>query len=210
MTAPGQKLQKLKTRARVVELLRYGKHTVDELARALSLTDNAVRMHLTALEHEGVVRSNGVRRSGTAGKPATIYGIAPEAESGFSHAYAPVLASLLETLGQRLTHDELESVMRSTGRRLGEAQTLPPGNLQKRVRAASVVLNELGALTTVEGQNGSAVLRGGSCPLSVAVRQRREVCRAVQEMLGVMVDADVEQHCQQGDQPECCFHVQER
>jgi predicted ArsR family transcriptional regulator len=201
---------KLKTRARVIELLRRGQHTVDELARALQLTDNAVRMHLSALEREGVVCSDGVRRSGTAGKPATIYCIAPSAEIGFSQAYAPVLASLLETLGQRLTDDELETIMRSTGRKLGETLTLQPGTLQNRVRAASVLLNQLGALTTVEGQNGTAVLRGGTCPLSVAVRTRTEVCGAVQEMLSVMVGADVEQCCQHGDKPKCCFVLQER
>lgn len=202
--------QKLKTRARVVDLLRRGQHTVDELARALQLTDNAVRMHLSALERDGVVCSDGVRRSGTAGKPATIYCIAPKAETGFSQAYAPVLASLLETLGQRLSHDEMDSVMRAAGRRLGETLTVPPGHLQKRVRDASGLLNELGGITTVDGENGTAVLRGGPCPLAVAVRTRTEVCSAVQEMLGVMVGADVKQRCHQGDKPTCCFILEER
>jgi predicted ArsR family transcriptional regulator len=95
--------QKQKTRARVIELLRGGRKTVDELAAALGLTDNAVRMHLAGLERAGLVRAEGVRRSGMAGKPATIYEIAPEAEPGFSRAYAPVLATLVEVLGDRLT-----------------------------------------------------------------------------------------------------------
>ena len=40
------------------------------MAAALGLTDNAVRAHLTALERDGVVNAGGVRRAGTAGKPA--------------------------------------------------------------------------------------------------------------------------------------------
>jgi DeoR family transcriptional regulator, suf operon transcriptional repressor len=201
--------QKPKTRARVIELLRQGHHTVDELAQALQLTDNAVRMHLSALERAGVVRSDGVRRSGAAGKPATIYHIAPEAESSFSHAYAPLLASLVATLGQRFSPAELETVLRSAGKRLGEAQPRPTGNLQKRVREASDVLNQLGALFTVEGENGTAVVRGGSCPLSVAVRQRTETCHAVEELLTVLVGANVQRRCQLGDKPTCCFEVTE-
>src|SRR5215207_8128885 len=59
-----QETQKLKTRARVIELLRHGRKTVDDLAAALGLTDNAVRMHLAGLEREGLVRAEGVRRSG--------------------------------------------------------------------------------------------------------------------------------------------------
>jgi predicted ArsR family transcriptional regulator len=201
--------QKLKTRARVVDLLRRGQHTVDELARELRLTDNAVRMHLSVLERDGVVRSGGVRRSGTAGKPAAIYEIAPEAEPGFSSAYAPVLASLVETLAQKFGTDELEGVLRSTGRRLGEMQPRLSGNLEKRVRAASALLNQIGALTTVESENGTTLLRGGACPLSVAVRQRNETCQTVQEMLRVMVGAEVQSRCQRGDRPTCCFLLNE-
>ena len=44
------------TRGQVVLLLRRGARTVEELAQALGLTDNAVRSHLAALERDGLVR----------------------------------------------------------------------------------------------------------------------------------------------------------
>ena len=56
------------TRGQVVTLLRQGHATVEDLARALGLTDNAVRAHLAALERDGLVVQSGLRR-GT-GKPA--------------------------------------------------------------------------------------------------------------------------------------------
>ena len=59
------------TRGQVITLLRHGERTVDDLALALELTDNAVRSHLTALERDGLVRQTGVRRGG--GKPAYTY-----------------------------------------------------------------------------------------------------------------------------------------
>ena len=44
------------TRGRVTTLLRQGDRTVEELAQALGLTDNAVRAHLVTLERDGLVR----------------------------------------------------------------------------------------------------------------------------------------------------------
>jgi predicted ArsR family transcriptional regulator len=41
------------TRGRIVTLLRRSSHTVEELAQALDLTDNAVRAHLATLERDG-------------------------------------------------------------------------------------------------------------------------------------------------------------
>ncbi|HZA91639.1 MAG TPA: winged helix-turn-helix domain-containing protein, partial [Gemmatimonadales bacterium] len=66
------------TRGRVVTLLRDGHTTVEDLARALNLTDNAVRTHLSALERDGLVVQSGLRRG--VGKPAYTYVLTPDAE----------------------------------------------------------------------------------------------------------------------------------
>jgi predicted ArsR family transcriptional regulator len=52
------------TRGRLVRLLRGAARTVEELAAALALTDNAVRAHLATLERDGLVQQAGVRRGG--------------------------------------------------------------------------------------------------------------------------------------------------
>ncbi len=44
------------TRGRIVALLRRSGRTVEELARALGLTDNGARAHLATLERDGIVR----------------------------------------------------------------------------------------------------------------------------------------------------------
>lgn len=77
------------TRGQVVALLRRSSRTVEELAQALGLTDNAVRAHLAALERDGLARQHGVRRGG--GKPAYAYELTTEAERLFPKAYVPVL-----------------------------------------------------------------------------------------------------------------------
>src|SRR5215469_4773076 len=85
------------TRGRIILLLRRDRRTVDELAQALNLTDNAVRAHLATLERDGFVLQSGERRGG--GKPAYVYMLSPEGEQLFPKAYGPVLRELLGVLG---------------------------------------------------------------------------------------------------------------
>src|SRR5688572_18990003 len=109
------------TRGQILVLLRRSAATVEDLARSLGLTDNAIRSHLATLERDGLVRQAGVRRTPGAGKPATVYVIHPDAEPLFSRAYAPVLSALLDELADQLPVASSEALMRSVGRRLANA-----------------------------------------------------------------------------------------
>src|SRR5688572_21131112 len=110
--------------------------TVDELAAALGLTDNAVRAHLVTLERDGLVQQ-GERRAGRVGKPATIYRISPDVELLLSRAYLPLLTSLLEALGDQLPAEQLGPLLREAGNRMAARIEQPRGDLGRRVRAAS-------------------------------------------------------------------------
>ncbi len=194
------------TRGRVLAHLRRGPATVEELARTLDLTDNAIRAHLTTLDRDGLVRQTGVRRGAGAGKPAAVYELAAEAELRFSRAYAPVLTALLEELTSRTSPAETEAVMLDAGSRLAAA--LPrSGAIEDRVRAAAALLNELGGDVTVESEAGALRLRGSGCPLSATVSRRPEACRAVQGLLAEVVGVPVTLCCEQGSRPRCCFTV---
>lgn len=200
------------TRGRIVDLLRRRNRTVDELARELGVTDNAVRLQLSLLERDGMVRAAGVRRDGGVGKPATFYEIVPSAEAVFSHAYLPFLSTLLRALGERLTPQAFRALMRDVGHRLAGDQPTTERDVEARVKLASNLLNELGGLTSVERSDDGKTLmiRGCGCPLAVAVAERKEVCNAVQVMLSDVIGADVREHCDHGDRPSCCFEIPTR
>jgi predicted ArsR family transcriptional regulator len=133
------------TRGQIVSLLRRSARTVEELAGALGLTNNAIRNHLATLERDGIVRQEGLRRGPGAGKPATVYELDPDAESLFSNAYAPVLGAVIDVLINDLPAEQTDTVMRRVGHQLaaglgGQAN----GTLAARVRAAAGVLTALG------------------------------------------------------------------
>lgn len=194
------------TRDRIVGLLRRGPKTVEELAGTIGLTDNGIRMHLAALEQAGTIRQSGVRRTGMAGKPATIFEMEPAAELQFSRAYAPLVSELVKVLSERLSSEDLVAIMRETGRRLAGGATLP-GDFEARLRATVDLLNQLGALATVEEGQGRFHVQGIGCPLSAAVARCPEVCTAVEELLVALTGGTVEPQCQHGDRPACRFLV---
>lgn len=196
------------TRGRVLALLRRGLHTVEELARTLGLTDNAVRAHLSSLERDGLVRQKGVRRAPGAGKPATLFEVPREAEPLFSRAYAPVLTALLEELSEQLPAERREALMRGVGRRLAAGATRPTTeSLETRVAAAVALLNSLGGDAKAEQGPDGLVISGWGCPLSSATSERPDACRAVETLLSSVVGAPVRERCARGDRPRCCFQV---
>jgi predicted ArsR family transcriptional regulator len=180
---------------------------VEELAQPLDLTPNAVRAHLATLERDGLVRQEGVRRGSGAGKPALVYELAPGAEPLFSRAYLPLLVKTVEALSDRLPAAELHTLMRDVGRRLARAYPPSSGTLPARAQAASLLLDELGGVTTIQEERGALTIKGLGCPLSALTSHRPEVCTAVEAMLAEAVGAPVTEHCDRTGRPRCEFRV---
>jgi predicted ArsR family transcriptional regulator len=194
-------------------LLRRATRTVDELAQALDMTDNAVRSQLSLLERDGLVQQQGVRRG--ISKPALLYALTPDAEQLFHKAYVPVLRQLLDTLATRLSPEELEEVVLATGRGLAATQVLPSGDQAQRLRGAVEVLNGLGGLAELEPVEGEGAqgtedevgwqIHGYRCPLSEVVPSHPEVCQLTAALLSEVVGQAVEERCQRIGPPQCCF-----
>jgi predicted ArsR family transcriptional regulator len=194
-------------KGRIIGLLRRGRHTVDELAESSGVTDNAVRAQLQLLEGAGMVRAAGTRQGEGAGKPATVYEIAPAAEPVLSPAYAPVLGAVLDTLVQRLPAAELETVLRESGRRLGAFSAQEKRSLESRVAAAADVLTSLGAEIDVERMPGGFRLRGYACPLSAVVREHPSACHVVEGLVAELVGAPTTERCDRANGARCRFEI---
>ncbi|HXD23635.1 MAG TPA: ArsR family transcriptional regulator [Gemmatimonadaceae bacterium] len=195
------------TRSRLVALLRRGQRTVDELAAALGLTDNAVRAHLTALERENVVHAIGVRREGTVGKPATLYEIAADSSAVFSTAYSPVLGALLAELRERMTPKQVESALRRTGKRL--ARSLPArATFDERARASANFLAGLGAEAELVPTAKGYEIRSHGCVLSAAVAECPATCVILEQMLRDVTGGTVKECCDRtAGGPNCRFMI---
>ena len=197
------------SRGRVLAELRCGSHTVDELARALGVTPNAVRLHLQALERDGLVRLAGTRRTDTAGKPAHVYEIAQGADERFSRAYAPLLGALLDALANRLAPGPMESIAREAGQAMA-ARVAPARAAADPVDRVMGLIAELGGRVTVERRKGTAIVHGCGCVLGAVAGSRPVVCRAVAAMLSKAAGTRVRDECERGgpgERASCRFAI---
>ena len=194
------------TAGRIMELLRRGPMTVDQLATGVDLTPTAVRAQLATLERDGLVEPRGSRPG--ASKPSRIYGVTTQAELLFSQAYIPILTQLLHVLSRRMSSADFDSVMREVGRGAMAGRAGPTGPLRDRVATASSLLNDLGGLTEVEEEGGLYVIRSHGCPLAAATADHPEACNALESLLTEFVGTKVTKCCDRYDRARCCFEVE--
>jgi predicted ArsR family transcriptional regulator len=178
---------------------------VNELADSLGLTDNAVRTHLAALERDGLVEQEGVRRA--VGKPAYVYGLTSQAETLFPKAYATILSSILAKLREERGAEGLEDFLRDVGHKAGEGARMKSGALRDRVDAAVLLLAELGGLAEIDEEADAYMIRGFSCPLGAVVGDNPEACKLAEELIAAAVGEEVQECCDRQGTARCNFRI---
>lgn len=195
------------TRGQIVTLLRRSARTVEELAKALGLTNNGVRVHLAVLGRDGLVQQRGTVSRTSSGKPAYVYELTAEAEKLFSKAYELTTHALLEVLSEQVTPEESKELLSTVGRRMAHVRTVAQDGVHTRMEAAVDAFNELGGLAELEEHNGDFIIRSYSCPLYAVVVDHPEVCHTMETLLSELIGVPVHEHCDRGERPRCCFEV---
>jgi predicted ArsR family transcriptional regulator len=196
------------SRGRIVGLLRRGGLTAHDIAKMLGLTGSAVRMHISAMERDGVIHRVG-KRPGTT-RPSHVYELTAEVEQLLSKAYIPLLTHLVGVFAEALPAAQVETLLRTAGKGLAldlsRGKRLA-GGLKSRMARASELLNEhLGASTHVE-VNGAIVIRGAGCPLAALTGKHRGVCLAMESLVTELVGVPVHECCDRDQRPRCCFEL---
>lgn len=195
------------TKGQILRLLRRPSKTVNELAAALNITDNAVRAHLATLERDGLVNQigelPGVR------KPHASYGLTPGAEMFFPKPYGTVLRELLAVLREKLPPEQMDQALRQVGKQLGIAlrHGIPAGDLRERATIGLSTLEKIGGVADVQEVNGKLMIAGYGCPLEMATAGHPEVCRLAEELLQEVTGLKVTECCEKGSAPRCRFEM---
>ncbi len=196
------------TRGRILELVRGGMGTVDELSRQLELTDNAVRAHLATLERDRLIEQHGVQRG--LRKPHFAYRLTPEAEHLFPKAYHTLLNQLLAVLNFRLEPQELQSILRevATALAVNLSASRNGETAESKAQSAVAALEELGGTSRIEREDDKLLIRSNSgCPFSETVSEHPEICRLAEVLLSEITSLEVREHCQRGESPQCSFEI---
>ncbi|HXG84791.1 MAG TPA: ArsR family transcriptional regulator [Pyrinomonadaceae bacterium] len=196
------------TRGRIVMLLRGSSRTVEELAKELGLTDNAVRAHLLTLERDGLIEQSGLTKGFR--KPHFAYDLTTEAEHLFPKSYDALFNQLIEVLKNRLSSKDLKEALYEVGRKIAGKQTsnLQSGdNLNERVEKAVKALAELGGAAEAVDENDRIIISSKSCPLAASVADHPEVCKLAESLVQEIVGVYVKENCNREQMPQCRFEI---
>src|ERR1043165_3651536 len=105
-------------RGKILELLRTRECTVNDLADALHLTDNAIRAHLASLERDRLIVQSGMKPG--VRKPHITYALGPEAEQLFPKAYGRLVSLLMSIFSHQVGSRNLRAGMRAAGRAVAQ------------------------------------------------------------------------------------------
>jgi predicted ArsR family transcriptional regulator len=195
------------TRTRLIEQLRLGCNTIEGLAAALGITDNAVRFHIATLERTEIIHRAGTVRDGRVGKPAVVYELTDFGEELQSRAYAPVLTACVEELATHMSEQQLLAFMRDVGLRLAANVAKPDGDLDSKVRNATEILEALGGKISITSSSAGTVIQGHACPIASAVVRQPVTCTVIQTLLDELLGLPVTELCNHTERPRCKFLV---
>jgi len=194
------------TRGRILALLRGENRTVNELAAALDLTDNAVRAHLLSLERDGLVQQHGIKPGKR--KPHAAYGLSIEAEHIFPKAYGPLLAHFVTVISNRLNRRALRATMREVGRAVAADHLERWKGRGERIKAALDLLDDLGGSAKFEESEGKQFIHGrNGCPLAAVTASHPEACLIVESLLSKVIGVPAKKCCEYGETLRCCFEL---
>lgn len=193
-------------RNRIVQLLRKRTYTVEDLAKELGITENAIRAQIALLRREGLVEPAGEIK-GTR-KPALIYGPTRDVDSYFSKAYPSVLVNLVDVLADQMSPREFRTVMKKLGQKLATSRPRPARNLRERIEDAVTFYQALGGLAEIEQEGKRLIIKGYGCPLAEAVVAHAGICVAMESLMSELIGVPVHQRCDRGKTPSCRFEVE--
>jgi predicted ArsR family transcriptional regulator len=169
-----------------------GPRAVPELADALGLHPNTVRLHLERLREVGLIEVEAVHR-GTVGRPQHLYSLAPGAPGlGFDPPAHALLAGLLAALVERVGGDAAAAT--ATGRAWG-ADAAKRGKQRSCLHALGAQLARLGFEPAAEaepGPDGTTRIDFLHCPFrelaeaypELVCNLHRGICEGVAEQAG--------------------------
>lgn len=183
--------------------------TVEELCRAIGITHNAVRQHLTALMAQGFVARGESIPSG--GRPRACFVLLPAGRELFPRNYALIAGGVLEYL---YTHEGVQAVqamLAEMGAKLGHdaAQRIATATDSDDVtRLLAEQLDTLGYEAQVVEADGHAEVEAWNCVFHSLARTHPDVCRFDLAFMSAATGRPVQRtQCMLHGAPACRFHV---
>jgi DeoR family suf operon transcriptional repressor len=169
-------------------LLKKGKATANQIAKALEISPQATRRHLNDLETEGLIYHGAIQIK--TGRPQNQYYLTNKGRDRFPNRYGEFAVSFLETLTETMGENQVTKVLQKQWERKKSeyAQVLNSDTLEKRIgklveiRQKEGYMAELYCLNQPEDQEKKFFIAEHNCAILDVAGSYPQVCENELEM----------------------------
>ncbi len=185
------------TRSQLLQMLKTeGSCSTGDMAKAMGITEMAIRRHVQAMERDGLISSALVRQP--MGRPCYRYSLTEQADPLFPKNYPQLTLDLFAELEQapggpamidRMFEGRRDKLVNKYRERMDNR------SLEERVAALSEIQNEGGYMTnwTADEEEPDAFrLHEYNCPVAQVANRYRQACRCELQLFEQLLGADVE------------------
>jgi DeoR family transcriptional regulator, suf operon transcriptional repressor len=175
-------------------LLKQGESTAQDLAEQLNLKPQGIRRHLNELEAEGLIVHKKIQAG--MGRPNYVYELSREGRSQFPDRYDEFAVSLLGTLAETVSKDQMKSILRKQWERkaIEYRDRLGSGLVEERVaKLVELRVSEGYMAESHPVESGGFVLTEYNCAIAQIAESFPSVCGHELEMFAIALpDCKVE------------------
>ena len=197
----------------LLEKLLFNKNglKIDDLARELGISRNAVQQHTLALEKGGYLEKGALTE--TRGRPSQVYVLSKKGIELFPKQYSWFSELLLNSLKSQLGSNGLETKMREIGNNL--AQSLKPKlanlSLPEKINAVSHIMQDLGFEAEVKESETLPFIEAHNCIYHNLAKEYEEVCQLDRSLLESLLDSEINhEECIIRGGEVCRFKIKEQ
>lgn len=187
--------QDMSTRKTILTLIKTkGSLRVSDLAKALEITEMAVRRHIHTLERDRYIEPNLVRQP--MGRPTHHYSLTSSADNLFPKNYQKLTLDLLEELSQEAGEDSVNKLFKGRQKKLQDIyeSKMEGKDLQQKVSELARIQNDGGYMAEWETDaDGNFVFKEFNCPIAQVANQYNQACHCELSLFKKLLETNVEQ-----------------
>ena len=185
------------TRRMLLQMLKTeGSCSTGDMAKAMGITEMAVRRHIQAMERDGLIQSSLFRQP--MGRPCYRFSLTEQADELFPKKYSQLTLDLFEELEQEPNGSSMIDRMFEGRRDKLEARfrdRMDNRSLKERVEALSEIQNDGGYMTSWSADKeepGVFQLHEYNCPVAQVANKYRQACHCELQLFEKLLGAEVE------------------
>lgn len=168
--------------------------SIDEIAKSLNISRNAVQQHFAVLERDGFIRTGVLNQ--TAGRPVRSFILTEAGINSFPKQYAWFSELIITDLKNEMGSEAFYRYLHKLGSNLSQSllSRFTGKSADERIEELLKVMNELGFKTRNKSDSGSneRTIEACNCIYHDLAQKHEEICEFDRTLMASLLDKEIE------------------